>query len=63
MEDRCASSDLTGTSPTRKPSRRRAGWRLVKSAYAAQIDGVVALAMGAERTSQATYGAKLLGFA
>ena len=39
------------------------GWRLVKSAEAAQIDAVIALAMAAERASTAAPPpAKLLGW-
>jgi hypothetical protein len=44
-----------------KPTPR--GWRLVKPADAAQIDGVIALAMAAERASTpAPAPAKLLGW-
>ena len=44
-----------------KPTPR--GWRLVKSAEAAQIDAVIALAMAAERASTAAPApAKLLGW-
>lgn len=44
-----------------KPTPR--GWRLVKSADASQIDGVIALAMAAERASQPVYAPRFLGFA
>ena len=43
-----------------KPTPR--GWRLVKSADAAQIDGVVALAMAAERAEMSEPAPKLLGW-
>jgi phage terminase large subunit-like protein len=44
-----------------KPTPR--GWRLVKSADSAQIDGVIALAMAAERASQpAPQPVRLLGW-
>jgi phage terminase large subunit-like protein len=43
-----------------KPTPR--GWRLVKSAESAQIDGVIALAMAAERAEQAEPAAKFLGW-
>lgn len=44
-----------------KPTPR--GWRLVKSADAAQIDGVIALAMSAERAAQPLCAHRFLGFA
>ena len=43
-----------------KPTPR--GWRLVKSAEAAQIDGVIALAMAAERAEQHKPVAKVVGW-
>lgn len=38
------------------------GWRLVKSAEAAQIDALISLAMTAERASQPVYETKFHGF-
>jgi phage terminase large subunit-like protein len=43
-----------------KPTPR--GWRLVKSADAVQIDGVIALAMAAERAEQQKPVAKVVGW-
>jgi hypothetical protein len=43
-----------------KPTPR--GWRLVTSAESAQIDGVIALAMTAERAQTVVPRAKLLGW-
>jgi hypothetical protein len=43
-----------------KPTPR--GWRLVKSAEAAQIDGVIALTMAAERAEQRRPVAKVVGW-
>ena len=56
-----AELDRQPANPVAKPTRR--GWRLVKSAEAAQIDAVIALAMAAERASTpAPPPAKLLGW-
>ena len=38
------------------------GWRLSKSAESAQIDGVTALAMAAERAAQRVYAPRFLGW-
>lgn len=43
-----------------KPTPR--GWRLVESAENAQIDGLIAIAMAAERASQIVFAPKVLGW-
>jgi hypothetical protein len=55
-------SELNRHVPAAVAKRTPRKWRLVKSADAAQIDGVIALAMAAECADQCMPAPKLVGW-